>query len=176
MYRRRRWYWGVPVVVLGAGCAVWAASPSAHPTPPQPSPTASPVVLSDDPCQGTVLCVLNPQVIQATINQTICVPGWTRTVRPPVTYTDTLKRQQMQQLGLPGFPSDYEEDHRVPLELGGSPSDPHNLTPEPHTSSSAKDSEENLAKAAVCSGQKTLRQAQQDFIDAWLAPWPGYKK
>ena len=35
--------------------------------------------------------VLNPNVTQATIGSTICVPGWTRTVRPPVEYTNALK-------------------------------------------------------------------------------------
>jgi len=81
----------------------------------------------------------------------------------------------MQQLGLPGTPQDYEEDHRVPLELGGAPSDPHNLTPESHTSSGTKDSAENAAKASVCSGSKTLAQAQSEFVAKWLTPWPGYR-
>src|SRR5712691_4719698 len=54
---------------------------------------------------------LNPQVTQANISQTICVPGWTKTVRPPVTYTDSLKRKQMTERHLPGKPADYEEDH-----------------------------------------------------------------
>jgi hypothetical protein len=35
--------------------------------------------------------VLNPAVTQATIRGTICRPGWTRIVRPPVSYTNPLK-------------------------------------------------------------------------------------
>src|SRR3954469_13262589 len=39
--------------------------------------------------------VLNPDVTQATIGSTICRHGWTRTIRPPVEYTDDLKHRQM---------------------------------------------------------------------------------
>src|SRR4051794_16847852 len=39
--------------------------------------------------------VLNPDVTQATIATTICVHGWTRTVRPPSSYTGDLKLRQM---------------------------------------------------------------------------------
>ena len=35
--------------------------------------------------------VLNRDVTQENIKQTICVPGWTRTVRPAVEYTNALK-------------------------------------------------------------------------------------
>lgn len=167
------------VALLGIGTTAYVVGRTAyvvnHPHPtPSPSPTTAPV--AGDPCGGDKFCVLNYQVTQATIHQTICVPGWTKTVRPPVTYTDSLKQQQIQQLNLPGILGDYEEDHRVPLELGGSPSAPHNLTPEPHTSSSQKDHDENVFKGYVCSGQKTLEQAQREFINKWLGPWPTYRQ
>jgi hypothetical protein len=75
---------------------------------------------------------LNPKVTQATIGTTICVRGWTRTVRPPQQYTSALKRHQIRNFGYadPRM-SDYEKDHLVPLGLGGAPYDPHNLWPEP---------------------------------------------
>ena len=34
---------------------------------------------------------LNPDVTQVNIHSTICVPGWTATIRPPPDYTDALK-------------------------------------------------------------------------------------
>ena len=37
--------------------------------------------------------VVNPDVTQATIATTICRRGWTRTIRPPVSYTNDLKRR-----------------------------------------------------------------------------------
>src|SRR3989442_11910403 len=58
-------------------------------------------------------------------SQTICVPGWTKTVRPPVTYTDSLKRKQMTERHLPGKPADYEEDHRSEEHTSELQSRPH---------------------------------------------------
>jgi hypothetical protein len=76
---------------------------------------------------------VNPAVTQANIDSTICVRGWTRTVRPPKEYTDHLKRQQIREYGYTDHHlSDFEEDHLIPLEIGGAPADPRNLWPEPH--------------------------------------------
>jgi hypothetical protein len=55
--------------------------------------------------------VLNPAVTQATIASTICRRGWTRTIRPPVDYTNALKRRQLSRYGLHGPPSGFQEDH-----------------------------------------------------------------
>lgn len=75
----------------------------------------------------------NPSVTQATIGSTICVSGWTATVRPPASYTTGLKIQQIVQYGYGDtHTSSYEEDHLIPLELGGAPSDARNLWPEPY--------------------------------------------
>jgi hypothetical protein len=106
--------------------------------------------------------VVNPAVTQATIRSTICVSGWTRTVRPPVSYTNALKLKQMRQYGLHGSPSAYQEDHLISLELGGNPADPRNLWPEPYPRASAVDRTENELNDAVCSGRLTLAQAQRE--------------
>ncbi len=66
---------------------------------------------------------VNPNVTQANIHQTICVKGWTATVRPSVSYTNGLKQQQMNAYGLTGNLSSFEEDHLIPLEIGGNPTD-----------------------------------------------------
>ena len=68
--------------------------------------------------------VLNPAVTQATIRATICTRGWTRTVRPPVSYTNALKVRQLVQYGLRGPPSAFQEDHLISLELGRQPDRP----------------------------------------------------
>src|SRR5205809_27544 len=65
--------------------------------------------------------VLNPDVTQATVRSTICVSGWTRTVRPPTDYTNRLKVVGMRAYGLHGSSHDYQEDHLISLELGGNP-------------------------------------------------------
>jgi hypothetical protein len=104
--------------------------------------------------------VLNPDVSQANIRQTICVQGWTRTVRPPVEYTNALKAKQMRAYHELGSPSDYQEDHLISLELGGNPTDPRNLWPEPYPRAAEVDQIENDLNARVCSGSLTLADAQ----------------
>jgi hypothetical protein len=105
--------------------------------------------------------VLNPDVTQATIGTTICVQGWTRSVRPPTEYTNALKLRQMRAYGESGPPSAFQEDHLISLELGGHPTDPRNLWPEPYPRASHVDTIENELNAQVCSGALTLAQAQE---------------
>jgi len=56
--------------------------------------------------------VLNPAVTQATLFSTVCRKGWTRTVRPPVSYTNELKRRGIAQYRLRGPPSAFQEISR----------------------------------------------------------------
>jgi hypothetical protein len=105
--------------------------------------------------------VVNPDVTQATIDETICVEGWTRSIRPPTSYTNELRQRQMREYGVGGSPSDYQEDHLISLELGGHPTDPRNLWPEPIERARRVDQTENDLNAKVCSGALTLAEAQQ---------------
>ncbi|MBO0820626.1 MAG: hypothetical protein J2P26_07215 [Nocardiopsaceae bacterium] len=113
----------------------------------------------------------NSDVTQSTINSTICVSGWTDTVRPPTSYTNPLKEQGIADYGYSDTSmSDYEEDHLVPLELGGSPRDPGNLWPEPHygtKTSYTKDGIETKLKNAVCDGRITLSAARSAIKTNW---------
>lgn len=104
--------------------------------------------------------VLNLDVTQASIASTICRRGWTKTVRPPVSYTNALKERGLQQYGLRGPPSAFQEDHLISLELGGNPTDPRNLWPEPYPRASAVDQIENELNHLVCAGKLTLAEAQ----------------
>jgi hypothetical protein len=146
-------------------------------TGPSPTGSSSTASSGEDPCHSgtTVYCVLNPDVGQSTIQSTICRPGWTATIRPPATYTEDLKRRQMAAEGLSGPLSGYEEDHRLALELGGAPRDEHNLSPESHNSSFVKDKDESLYRERVCNGSETLTQAQREFVQKWLGPYPVYR-
>ncbi len=105
--------------------------------------------------------VLNPDVTQATIGSTICVTGWTRTIRPPTEYTNALKRRQMRAYRETGAGSDYQEDHLISLELGGHPTDPRNLWPEPYPRAAHVDAIENELNAQVCGGSLSLDAAQR---------------
>jgi hypothetical protein len=135
------------VGVLGGLALVWVGS-----RPPRPVLVASPVLTPG---------VLNPDVTQATIGETICKAGWTRTIRPPTGYTSGLKIEQMSEYGVGGDPSGYQEDHLISLELGGHPTDRRNLWPEPNPHATEVDRIENELNRAVCSGELTLAEAQR---------------
>lgn len=112
---------------------------------------------------------LNPAVTQATIYRTICVSGWSASVRPPESYTEPLKEQQMAAYGNKGRLGAYEEDHLVPLELGGSPTSPGNLWPEPGAAPNPKDAVEDAAHAAVCGQRISLAAARRAIATNWIA-------
>jgi hypothetical protein len=63
----------------------------------------------------------------------------------------------------------YEEDHLIPLELGGSPRAVRNLWPEYDAGHipNKKDAVENALKRAVCSHRVTLRAAQNAIVRNW---------
>jgi hypothetical protein len=113
---------------------------------------------------------LNPSVTKDNLDTTVCVPRYTSTIRPQASYTNKLKKQQMKELKLDGTVKDYEEDHFVPLALGGHPTDPRNLWPEPwegkwgaHT----KDKLETRLHRLLCTGGINLKQAQTCIKKDW---------
>ena len=126
---------------------------------------------------------VNPAVTQATIGSTICVSGWTATIRPSSSYTTHLKIQQIVSYGYSDTStSAYEEDHLISLELGGAPSDPRNLWPQPYTMSLAdgrptgartKDTFESRLKKEVCAGTISLAAAQADIGVYWVHAYDG---
>jgi hypothetical protein len=111
---------------------------------------------------------LNPAVTQATIDRTICVEGWTATVRPAETITEQEKAASMAAYGDTGSLGHYEYDHFVPLELGGATNDPRNLWPEPGASPNPKDRVENDLRQKVCDGQMTLAEARREIVTNWV--------
>lgn len=136
-------------------------------TPTQVASTVQCHINGQLPDKACTPGVADPRVMQDNIQQTICVSGYTKTVRPPVAYTSQLKLQQMAQYGFTDSPAMHEEDHLISLELGGSPTDPKNLWPEPGASPNAKDKVENLLHQRVCSGQISLQEAQTEISQDW---------
>ena len=118
---------------------------------------------------------VNREITQENIRDTICNPRWsTKSIRPEASYTNRLKVEQIGEYGYPDARlRDYEEDHFIPLELGGNPTDPKNLWPEPFETSIAdggahsKDKVENYLHAEVCAGSLTLEQAQREITEDW---------
>lgn len=135
---------GVLAVALTASGAVGLSAPGRHSLP------------SD---------VLNPAVTQSTIRSTICVVGWTATIRPSSSVTAPIKIAQITLYGyVDKDPANYEEDHTVALEVGGAPGTRKahaNLWPEPRSVSGPDDGTEATLKNQVCAGTLTLRTAQK---------------
>lgn len=124
---------------------------------------------------------INPNVRSDSIGTTICKVGWTSTIRPPSAYTAALKLAQIVEYGYADRnPGHYQEDHLVPLELGGAPRDPRNLWPEPESvtlpdgtviEASEKDSLEDELRRRVCTGTMDLGDAQRLIAGDWFAAW-----
>lgn len=149
------------------------------------APRVGPSYLYPDPAltPGAV----NPGITQATIRQTICNPQWsTKSIRPPVSYTNTLKTKQLAAARYTDKnPAHYEEDHFISLELGGNPTDVKNLWPEPWgtpahpltaagpfppsvVGAKAKDQVENALRKEICAGTLTLQEAQHIIATDWF--------
>jgi hypothetical protein len=111
---------------------------------------------------------IDPHVTQADIRSTICKKGWTKTVRPPESQTETFKfHVAYPHYGTPRADKS-ELDHLVPLELGGS-NDATNLWPEVgRPSGNPKDKVEDALNAAVCQGRASLIAAQDAIAADWL--------
>lgn len=126
------------------------------------------VSVSGLPDHGCTPGATDPRVTQDNLFETICKKGYTATVRPPVSYTNKLKIDQIESYGYTDTNlQDYEEDHLISLELGGAPSDSANLWPEYGGSPNAKDKIENLCNQKVCDGLITLHDAQVQIASDW---------
>lgn len=108
-------------------------------------------------------------VTQANVDATICVKGYSASVRPPLSYTAPLKRRLLAALptGVSHNPADYELDHLVPLEVGGDPSNPKNLVLQLWPEARAKDAVENRVHREVCAHQITLAAGRRCFVIDW---------
>jgi len=68
-------------------------------------------------------------------------------------------------------PRHYEEDHLIPLEIGGNPTDVRNLWPEPRNSEHSageKDKLENRLHELVCAQRLILRVQSAYVLDQGL--------
>lgn len=120
---------------------------------------------------------VDPNVTQANIHQTICVPGYSTKIRPPQAYTGALKKKQMKAQHITGTMTVWEEDHLVPLSVGGSPTSEQNLWLETRTGpwgAAAKDRLEVRMHSLVCKDQVPLATAQQAFESNWISAYQQY--
>src|SRR5271166_4776942 len=107
--------------------------------------------------------------------QDVCTHGYARKVRD---VPEEMKREVYREYGITSHgPGDYEIDHLISLELGGSNSIK-NLWPESHRTSpwnaQVKDRLEDKLHELVCSGQLDLKTAQQAIASNWIEAYKKY--
>ena len=197
-------------VILATGIGIVLAG-----APPAQPHRIGPAEIYPDPVRTPGAA--NPQVTRRNIGETICNPRWsTKLIRPPAEYTSRLKREQLREYGdtVPQTRSEiinpntgkvdttrcvphsdnmacYEEDHLIPLEDGGDPTDPRNLWPEPYNTrvggtimgARQKDVVEAFVHDEICSGipgskknsyipattSVTLRRGQEIAAGDWYS-------
>lgn len=126
-------------------------------------PTRDGGILPDPSCTPGVA---DPHVTQANIHTTICIPGYSKTVRPPVSLTDSWKSDDKRREGYPAN-AVGEEDHLISIELGGAPAERRNLWFEPGKIPNPKDSVENKLHREVCADKLPLSKAQHEISSNW---------
>lgn len=99
----------------------------------------------------------------------ICKPGYSSSIR---NVPQALKQEVYAEYGIPTHrPGEYEVDHLISLELGGS-NDISNLWPEPaepRPGFHEKDAVENYLHEQICNGNLSLQDAQKQISTNWLS-------
>jgi hypothetical protein len=181
------------------GVAVWltpTTNPPPIPTPvpiPPPPTTTTPALPISGSSSGSVSLAARTRTIgchrgvlpdrhcspgaydsavtQANIQSTVCISGYTATVR---NVPASEKSAVYKEYGITHHaPYSYEVDHIVSLELGGS-NNIANLYPEAYANPNGarvKDRLENAMHAAVCAGRLILKTAQREIATNWLATY-----
>ncbi|GAB2551982.1 hypothetical protein [Nocardia heshunensis] len=117
----------------------------------------------------------NPKVTAANLSETICKSGYTATIRPSSSVTNTEKAANIKSYDYTGDAHDAEYDHLISLELGGDPNDPRNIWVEPPSPghqagagpNNPKDGVENKLHTLVCGGKVALVDAQVAIATDW---------
>lgn len=160
----------VPALATAGGAAAPLTVGSAAPAVAATTCSQQFLPLPDPACQPGAD---NPDVTASTINSTICVSGYSSSIRPPTSYTNPLKVSQIGQYGYSDTSTaDYEEDHLIALEDGGDPRSPNNLWPEPRfavggKTAADKDTVENRIHTAICDGTVGVDAARRAIASNW---------
>ncbi len=131
-----------------------------------------------DPRTKTSGCLVNgsypdhactPGAVFSVTADEVCTPGYSSGVR---SVSESTKNQVYTEYGIQTHSTgEYEVDHFISLELGGS-NDIANLFPEaaePSPGFHEKDKVENYLHQQLCSGSMTLSEAQREISTDWVS-------
>jgi hypothetical protein len=150
----------IVLLILGGtagGVTVARTVPGPPPFPSSPPP-AEAVTLPD-------LTYTTGAVLTTNVN-TVCQPGYTRTVRVSLTIAE--RDQVDTHYHWTYQPGAQEMDHLIPLELGGN-NGVTNIWPQPIAEAHIKDRLENELHAKACAGKMSLLDAQACIRTDWYA-------
>ena len=118
---------------------------------------------------------MTPGVVDETATkEKVCTPGYAKTAR---NVPQHVKNEAYQEYGIFSHQEgEYEVDHLISLELGGS-NNTRNLWPETYSGiwgARVKDGLENRLHTLVCDGKVSLREAQYDISHNWIKAYCKY--
>ncbi|WP_425145793.1 hypothetical protein [Deinococcus sp.] len=118
---------------------------------------------------------MTPGDVLTSDRATICQPGYTQTVR---NVPSGLKAQVYREYKIASHqPGEYEVDHLISLELGGSNS-LRNLWPQSYVTkplnAHIKDALENKLHTLACKGSISMQEAQKAVSGDWIAAYLKY--
>lgn len=161
MWTSTTWHTLLTMLALASSLSAWSTAWAADLPDPVHTPGA-----------------INLNVTQENIQQTICVKGYTKTIRPPAYYTNKLKKQQLHEHGYADTNlKHYEEDHLIALSIGGATDDPLNLWPQPRNSKWGADKKDQLERVLykkVCAQKLALAVARHAMATNWIEAWKQY--
>jgi Metal binding domain of Ada len=148
------------------------------PTPPKstPSPIATPEAKAT-PNNSPIIpdSKLTPGDVLEVTKEDICTPGYSKNVRD---VPQSVKEKAYAEYGIVSRkPREYEVDHLISLELGGSNSIK-NLWPESYLTepwnARVKDVLENKLHKMICDGSIDIKTAQQAIATDWIGAYKKY--
>ena len=136
---------------------------------------AAPVAAQEQPTPIRPDSVMTPGAVLDVSDTDVCTPGYSKRVRH---VTAETKRAVYAEYGVTVHaPGDYEVDHLISLEIGGSNSIK-NLWPESYLTepwnARVKDKLENRLHRLVCAGTMSLKEAQDAIAKDWIAAYKRY--
>ena len=135
----------------------------------------APVAAQEQPTPIRPDSVMTPGAVLDVSDTDVCTPGYSKRVRH---VTAETKRAVYAEYGVTVHaPGDYEVDHLISLEIGGSNSIK-NLWPESYLTepwnARVKDKLENRLHRLVCAGTISLKEAQDAIAKDWIAAYKRY--
>ena len=122
--------------------------------------------------------LLNPAVTPETVQKTICVPAYAASVSPSAAEDRTVTHQLMQRSGNDtALSASFALDRRVPVELGGNPTERANLQLLEWGGEYGMQRKQALVRRLllnVCEGRMSLRDAQAAIYPDWQPAYARY--